>query len=362
MTDSNRWNLAEVARHSVDMRQFIDFRQATLPNGMRIIEAHNSSGLAFTILPDRGLDIWTAHYNGNPLTWISQGSPHPPDSGLTWVQQFNGGLLVTCGLLHAGHPETDEQTGIFHDLHGRYSRLRAGAISVSTTETSDDDYVLTLRGRITQSELFGEQILMERAYTMTLGQPTINIEDRVTNLGDEPTPLMVLYHFNFGYPLVAEGTQLQTPHHQVYSRNERASEGFANWPDYAGATPNFEEQVYFHHLRAIDDQTEVMLYRGDLGMALRWNSDQLPYLTQWKNTRQGIYVCGIEPGNCIPEGLNAARASGRLVMLEPGQSQTFTCQLAVLDGDDAIHDNQTRIERLQTEGTPVAGCDLGEFA
>lgn len=65
----------EVERHSLDMRQFIDFRQATLPNGMRIIEAYNSSGLTFTLLPDRGMDIWMAHYKGVPLTWISQGSP-----------------------------------------------------------------------------------------------------------------------------------------------------------------------------------------------------------------------------------------------------------------------------------------------
>ena len=87
MIDPTTWTPEELARHSVNTRQFIDFRQSTLPNGMRIIEAYNASGLTFTILPDRGLDIWAAHYNGLPLTWISQGSPHAPDFGQTWLQQ-----------------------------------------------------------------------------------------------------------------------------------------------------------------------------------------------------------------------------------------------------------------------------------
>ena len=94
--------------HSVDMRQFVDFRESTLPSGARIVEAYNASGLAFTLLPDRAMDIWTATYKGLPLTWVSQGSPHAPDFGSAWLRQFNGGLLTTCGLNHAGQPEKDD--------------------------------------------------------------------------------------------------------------------------------------------------------------------------------------------------------------------------------------------------------------
>src|SRR5436190_5200314 len=130
MLDANFLTREAVERHSLDMRQFIDFRQSTLPNGMRIIEAYNSSGLTFTILPDRGMDIWTAHFNGVPLTWISQGSPHPADFGQTWLQQFNGGLLTTCGLTHVGPPEKDDVTGEARGIHGDYTRLRAQDIWV----------------------------------------------------------------------------------------------------------------------------------------------------------------------------------------------------------------------------------------
>lgn len=39
-------------QYSVDLRQFIDFRTSTLPNGMRIVEAFNSSG--FRLPPAAG--------------------------------------------------------------------------------------------------------------------------------------------------------------------------------------------------------------------------------------------------------------------------------------------------------------------
>jgi galactose mutarotase-like enzyme len=352
---------ANLDRYSVNMRQFIDFRQSTLPDGQRIVEAYNSSGLTFTILPDRGLDLWTAHYNGRPLTWISQGAPHAPDFGLTWLQQFNGGLLATCGLTHAGPPEIDDQTGVARDLHGRYSRLRAGAVAVEAVEVGDD-YTLTLSGEVTQSALFGEQLVLERTYMMVLGKPGLYIEDTITNMGDEPAPFMILYHFNFGYPLIAEGTRLLTPHECVYARDAEAQVGFDRWADYQDAVPSFAEQVYFHHLKAENGTTEVLLYRDNLGLAMRWQTDELPYLTQWKNTRQGLYVCGVEPGNCIPEGQNAARKKGRLVELPPGESQQFRIQLDILDAAEEIQASQAQIERLQQTGTPVPNCQLDDYA
>jgi hypothetical protein len=363
MIDPTTWTPELLRQHSVNWRQFIDFRQSVLPNGMRIVEVYNSSGLTFSLLPDRGLDIWTAHYNGLPLTWISQGSPHPPDFGQTWLQQMNGGLLTTCGLMHAGAPEVDDLTGVQRDFHGRFNRMRAEQVSVGDVTISGDEISLSLYGRVPQSGLYAEQLVLERTVTVVLGKPGLYLEDRVTNLGDEPTPFMILYHFNFGFPLIAEGTQLQTPHAKVYPMNEGSRAGLADWANYSGPVPGYDAVVYLHHLKALKDKTEVLLYReDDLGLAMRWPTDQLPYLTQWKNTRQGIYVNGVEPGNCIPEGQNRARRSGRLVMLEPGEDRTIQIQLDVLHSPDAVAASQAQIARIQAEGSPVAGCRLDDYA
>jgi galactose mutarotase-like enzyme len=351
----------QIELHSLDMRQFVDFRQSTLPNGMRLVEAYNASGLNYTILPDRGFDIWTAHYRGVPLTWVAQGSPFPPDHGARWLRQFNGGLLTTCGLTHAGVPETDPN-GEQRDLHGLYTRLRAREVAVSGA-WQDGSYVLELKGAVAEAILFGEQLLLERTYRLWLDKPVIQVEDRVTNTGDLPTPLMVLYHINLGYPLISAHTVLHTPHAAVYSRDAEAEKGYGMWPQYAAAIPRYAEQVYWHHLKTdTSGQTTVALLQEAFGLQFEWDANQLPYLTQWKNVREGIYVCGVEPGNCLPEGRNGARDAGRLVTLEPGAIQHFAFTLTVLDGANAVAAVRERIAGLQASGTPVASCDLHDYA
>lgn len=346
--------------HSADLRQFIDFREATLPNGLRVIDAHNSSGLAFSVLPDRGLDIWSATFNGLSLTWLAMGSPFPPDVGQSWLRMFNGGLMVTCGLTHAGPPESDPITDGGRDIHGLYSAMRA--FNVAVTGGWDDaagNYVLELRGSVAEGALSNEQLWLERVYRLVLGEPTITWHDRITNTGIQSDPLMVLYHVNFGYPLVQAGTQLHSPYQAVAPRDDEARKGESTWPTYEAAHPDYLEQVFFHHVKADTvGHTRVALAQDDFGVELAWDTGALPYLTQWKNTRRGFYVCGVEPGNCIPEGQVAARDSGRLVMIEPGQSVEYEVSLRVLDNAEAVQKSRDHIDMLRMEGVPAADVNL----
>jgi hypothetical protein len=356
------WSRQEIEQHSVDMRQFIDFRQSRLENGMRLVEAYNSSGLTFNLLPDRGLDLWQAYYNSRPLTWVSQGSPHPPDMGQEWLRQFNGGLLVTCGLTHVGPPETDAITGQLRDIHGLYSRLQARDLRVTGYWDDDDRYRLELRGVVSEAILFGEQLRLERVYSLRLGEPTIRLEDTITNLGDMPAPLMVLYHFNVGFPLLGAGARLYLASEQVVPRDDRAVAGLERWAEYDAPKAQYAEQVYFHHLMADESgETAVLLHRDDMALAMGWDTRNLPYFTQWKNTRQGVYVSGIEPGNCIPEGRNAARDSQRLEILGPGESRTISVNLTLLGNGKPIQGHIQQIADLQKTGRAIQGCDLSGY-
>jgi hypothetical protein len=365
MLNFDPWNSEKLKKHSLEPRQFIDFRQSTLPNGMRIIEAYNGSGLTFTVLPDRGLDIWTAHYNGIPLTWISQGSPHAPDFGMLWKQQFNGGLLTTCGLTHVGPPENDDLTGEWRDIHGLYSRLRAYNVGVTG---EDDNLTLNLSGTVSENVLFGEQLRLTRNIRITLGKPQIEISDTVANMGDEPSPLMILYHCNLGYPLISNHTRLHTADQGVYPRDDAARPGYLTWPDYAAAVPRYAEQVFYHHVKhagkddAGRELSAAALLQERWGLKFEWDTRTLPYLCQWKNTREGIYISGIEPGNCVPEGRNASRQNNRLVMLEPGQQHDFFLRLTVLDGAEAVENMKQQVSQLQSSGSPVAACRLDDYA
>ncbi|MCD4687049.1 MAG: aldose 1-epimerase family protein [Anaerolineae bacterium] len=349
-----------IIRHSLEMRQFIDFRESTMANGNRLIEAYNSSGFSFTVLPDRGLDIWSAHYNGMPLTWLSAGSPHPPAWGQSWLREFNGGLLTTCGLTHAGPPESEPITAGGAGLHGLYTRLHAYRMAINGA-WEGNRYVITLKGTVTEAMLSGEQLVLERTYRWVLGEPSITWTDTITNAGIFRTPLMILYHINLGYPLVRAGSQLDVAS-DARPRDPEARKGFADWQTYEAPHPDYLEQVFFHHVNAAANGiASATLFTGDFGIQVSWDTFTLPYFTQWKNTRQGMYVCGVEPGNCIPEGQVAARDTGRLIWAEPGDSVTTTCTLNVLDGADAVAAARAQIAQDRASGAPVAGVALDDY-
>lgn len=363
MLPEHMWSKEALQSHSLDMRQFVGFRESRLPNGMRLIEGYNTAGLNFTLLPDRGLDIWTASYKGIPLTWMSPGAPFPADGGAKWLQLFNGGLLTTCGLMHVGPPETNDITDEYNDLHGRYTRLSAPSVAQSGEWVSEAEYKVTLSASLHEVQLHGEQLELQRTYTMSHNKPVIHIEDTVINHGDRAEPLMFLYHVNIGYPMIAENATLLTPHKAVYSRESQKKVDDASWPHYTKAVPGFTEEVYFHHIKSASNEqkrTGILLHHNDIGLSLDWNVDELPYFTQWKNTRQGQYVSGLEPGNCIPEGQNAARKNGRLQMLEPGQAQKFTLNIEVLEAEE-IQQAKTMVETLQNDGVAAPKFKLDDY-
>lgn len=345
---------ATLEQYCVDMRQFVDFRQSTLATGPRIVEGYNGSGLTFTLLPDRGLDIWLAAYNGRPLTWISQNSPHAPDWGASWLRQFNGGVLVTCGLRHVGPPEADDRTGERRDLHGDFTKLRTANVT-SRAGWQEDGFVAELTGVVADTSFFGEQLRLTRTYRMVLGEPWLEVIDVVENLFDTPAPFMLLHHFNFGYPLVQPGVTLHTASAAVLPRDLAAHSAQQRWALYEAATPRHQEEVFFHQIKVGADGVAVAaLASADFGIQLEWDTSHEPYLTQWKNYRHGIYLCGVEPGNCLPEGQNQARRAGRLVQLQPGERHTFRNRLTVLPDATAVTAMRERIATLLDSGRPMA--------
>ncbi|NLE45992.1 MAG: aldose 1-epimerase family protein [Chloroflexi bacterium] len=303
--------------------------------GVRMFHVWTGAGLTFDVLADRALDIAAFQFQGMSLSWISSvGNIHPayyePHGG-AWLRSFQGGLFVTCGLDHFGGPcvDGDEELGV----HGRISNLAASQISYRT-EWNGDDYELEISGRVRQTRVYGENLVLRRKISTALGSNQVRIDDVVTNEGREPHPHMILYHFNLGFPLITEDAVIVMDAEETVPTNPAASDRVAHWRDLDAPTSGFAQEV-FRHRPAADERGRVRIAvkNPGLGVGLQWTfeRDALPYVYQWKQMGDGTYVLGIEPSNCGYQGRCEAREQDALPYLDPGESQSYSIDVEVIE-------------------------------
>lgn len=249
-------------------------------NGVKAIEVRNGSGLRFIILPDRGMDIAYAEYKGTPISYISKtgivSSNHydEPD----FLRSFSAGLLTTCGLTYMGAPCVDK--GVALGAHGRISNIPAFDVGI-TQEWLEDDFIISVRGKVREATVFGENMVLTRTIITKLGDNKIEINDSIENEGFEPTPLMVLYHMNFGYPLISENTVLETNCVNIRPRDDVAEPGINIACQFSEPKNAYSEQVFY---RDAVSQSYAKLKNADLNLnvTVNFSGDELPYLIEWK--------------------------------------------------------------------------------
>ncbi len=304
--------------------------------GSRMLEVWTGTGLEFTILPDRAMDISTCSFQGMPLTFMTpSGDTHPhffEPEGLGWLRTFPGGLLATCGLDHFGSPHTDEGESL--GLHGRIGMIPARFVGYQA-RWQGEQYQLVASGEVRQARLFGENLVLRRTISTRLGSNVLRIEDEVTNEGPTCQPHMILYHFNLGFPLLSAQTELHIDPERTFPRDADAEPGLADWMRFQEPTPGYREQVFRHVLKPSDSgDAHVEVRNPALGLGLRWtySLEQLPSLYEWKMMGQSAYVLGIEPSNTATlGGRAAARAAGELPFLELGESRQYTIEVEVIE-------------------------------
>lgn len=297
-------------------------------DGLEAIELCTGGGLDLEILPSRGLDLGAARFNGQSLCWhAASGFSHPgltetsPQDG--FLRAFGGGLMATCGLSNVGGPNEDE--GIAYRQHGRASSSPAFEVA-AWGEWQGDDYVMTVRGKTREAVLYGDKFEKTRVIRGKLGQAKIELEDTVENIGSKPTALMILYHFNFGWPLLSPTTKLRAPSSQ---RRWVIGEG-QDWQTIRAPDADFPVAVIEHQMTPDSDgKVRIELASSTFSLQLTYDASTLTRFTQWQQFGSGDYVLGLEPGNVGVEGRAHERAKGTLPMLEPGESKTYRLEVAI---------------------------------
>jgi hypothetical protein len=320
--------------------------------GIRAFDFKTSAGLDMTVLADRGFEISYLSYKSIPISWRSATrETHPAyfeSKWDEWLRNFYGGLFSMCGLTYCGFPSMDE--GKEYNIHGRASNL-PGYHICHDVEWEGDQAKLWLSGKIREVKFSDYKIELTRKITTFMDEPKIIIEDKIKNFGIKKAPLMLLYHFNIGWPVLDESSVLIEDEAKVTTRDEHSQKEIADFHKFCAPTLGFKDQIFLHDIRP--DQagfSNVALvnerfHDGEgIGVLIRCKKDTLPWLTQWKMLNKGgDYVCGIEPGNLSLTSYEEAKRLGTLQYLEAGEEKDFKIEVIVLRDNREIEQFKNKI-------------------
>ncbi|MER3389782.1 MAG: aldose 1-epimerase family protein [Microcella sp.] len=296
--------------------------------GSRRFRMITGGGLEVEIHPDRALDLGNVTYRGAPVAWMSPTGVTAPGlgdpRGSHWLRTFGGGLLATCGLDTFGAPGT--ANGVEYPLHGRVG-LIPGTIHCSGVQEGE----VVLEGSVRQAAVLGENILLSRRWSATIGGSTLRLQDTVRNEGREPVGHMIMYHVNIGWPLLDESSTLTLDSSTVSARDEASRAGHDAWSTIEPPQAGYREKVFGHEfdgggIVTVSLDNPVLDMRFDLS----FDSSTLPALHQWKMSGEGHYVLGLEPVNVNTFGGRPSADRLRMTpQLEPGEQVSYRLEFAL---------------------------------
>ena len=332
-----------------------------LQEGVQVVEVNNGK-LTFAILPTRGMGIWKGQCGDITLGWDSPvKDPVNPAfinlqdrGGLGWLKGFNE-WFVRCGLNSMGAPGVDtvlDYSGNEFDvpltLHGNIANVPARAVSVEIT-----DEAIIVKGEVDETMMFGPALRLNTEIRTEFSSGKMTIIDTVTNLGNNPQEHEMLYHINYGAPLLEKGSRMIAPFKQVAPRDPRSAAGIDTFDAYGAPQSGFVEQVYKYELAGKRGSRETMTMlrnaTGDKASLLRFTLKDFPCFTLWKNTagKADGYVTGLEPATSYPNSRRFEREKGRVITLAGGESRTTTLSIEALNKKKAIKAAEAEIKTLQ---------------
>jgi len=333
-----------------------------LRDGVQIVDA-STGALRIVVVPTRGMAIWKFWWNGVEVGWQAptQGPVHPKfvplmePTGLGWIAGFDE-LLCRCGLESNGAPEWDDRGRLLWPLHGRIANLPAHALSITVDGDSGE---IAIRGEVDEARLFGRKLRLTSTTIVKPGEPVVRVRDEVLNRSAEPGELELLYHVNFGKPILDAGARLLVPAREVCPRDDRAAARAKEWDRYGTPEALRKEEVFYMELHAdAQSRTRALLEAagGASGASLGWDVRQLPCFTQWKNPQMAAdaYVTGLEPGTNYPNQRRFEKLRKRVVPLASGATWQ-------VDLDLEYHPDRAAVERAARDVARIAGGRIAQL-
>ena len=343
-------------------------------DGVDVIAIDNGQ-LTITLVPTRGMGILHVVSGDMRLGWDSpvREVVHPKyvnleaRGGLGWLEGFNE-WMARCGLEWAGHPGVDrfvnnvgDQAEMTLTLHGKVANIPASEVEVIVE--GEPRPRIRVRGRVDERAFYGPKLELWTEVSTELRSSTFRIEDALTNRGAFDQEFQILYHANYGPPLLGAGSRFSGAIRRVTPFNAHAARDVATYAEYQGPVRGFIEQVYNLQPYADPSGRSMVMLRnaaGDRAVSMGFAVAELPYVTLWKNLTalEEGYVTGLEPGSGFPYTRRIEREAGRVPKLEPGESRRFAIDVGLHKTSEAVRTVEDEINRIQngrptqTDGAP----------
>jgi hypothetical protein len=196
--------------------------------------------------------------------------------------------------------------------------------------------VLEASGVMDECRLFGDKLRLTRTISTRGGAKSLMIHDVVENFGHRRSPFTILYHINFGFPLLDAASRAVIHANESTPFDEPSKGGLAEMLSSSPPRAAYREQNFTHRM-AVDDAgwaTAALIHPtldGGLGVVVRFDGLALPYLNQWKMLGEGEYVMALEPCNapCVNRGV--LRERGLLPFLAAGETRELRVEIGVLE-------------------------------
>lgn len=316
----------------------------------------NNGVMEITLVPTRGMGIYQVKSGELRLGWDSPVkeivNPAFIDlesrNGLGWLDGFNE-MMVRCGYEWTGHPGVDDN-GQLLSLHGRVQNTPASSVKVIIDDAAP--HTIRVQGLVAEHTFKKTNLTTLTELSVTPGSRTFELHDRLTNQADYADEYQIIYHSNFGTPILEAGAKVTAAASEISPFNDYAKAGLKGWQTYQGPTKDYDEMVF--NLKPIGDaqgHSLAVLHNqaGNLGVAVGYNVQQLPVLTLWKNTdtKQQGYVTGIEPGTSYAYNTKYQRPLGLVPTLQPGETKSFDLSYTLLLDAEDTRQALAEVARIQ---------------
>lgn len=363
--DANNWSVTKYILHGGKQE------------GVDVIVVNNGK-LSFTVIPTRGMSVLNVAMGDITLGWNSPVKEvvHPKlinlqeRGGLGWLEGFNE-WMVRCGVEWAGHPgkdkfinNTGDEAEMDLTLHGKIGNIPASEVEVVIDRPNNNaPHRIRIRGRVDERMFYGPKLELWTEISTEVGSNTFRIEDSLKNYSIYEQEFQIIYHANYGPPLLEQGSRFVAAINEIRPFNAHAAKSLNSFAEYVAPTKGFVEQVYgIIPLADANNKTTAMLHNaaGDKAVTMTYDVTQLPYFSLWKNTTalEEGYVTGLEPGTGFPPNRSIERKAGRVPKLKPNEARQFAIEVAILAGKEQVNRGKSLITSLQAKQAPKLNPEL----